>query len=219
MFSPKVRRRSGPIPSRTALRDVTLGWRGWRREKARICLVREVARSAACPYLFDVLAHGEVERSLPRQQQIAVADHRGHEVVEVVGDASGELPHRLHLLRLAQLLVPLPDGLLGLLALRDVPGEHAVVLGAVELDVVAPHLHWEHVSRLRAVGRLDLDDPFGSELLSNSRPIAPCDRLGSRSKTVILSSSSREYPCLSQVESLTNTMRPSGSSQKTESEA
>src|SRR6478752_4668912 len=40
-------------------------------------------------------------------QQVAVADHRRHQVVEVVRDAAGELADGLHLLRLAQLLLEL----------------------------------------------------------------------------------------------------------------
>jgi hypothetical protein len=38
-------------------------------------------------------------------QHFGVADHDGEQVVEVVGDAPRELAHRLHLLRLAQLLL------------------------------------------------------------------------------------------------------------------
>ena len=36
---------------------------------------------------------------------VAVAEHRRQEVVEVVGDAAGELADGLHLLRLAELLL------------------------------------------------------------------------------------------------------------------
>ena len=42
-------------------------------------------------------------RHMPAQQ-IEIADHRHQQVVEVVGDAAGELADRFHLLGLAQLL-------------------------------------------------------------------------------------------------------------------
>ena len=37
--------------------------------------------------------------------EVEGADDAGEQVVEIVGDAAGELAHRLHLLRLAQLLL------------------------------------------------------------------------------------------------------------------
>ena len=37
------------------------------------------------------------------QQQIAEADHGGQQVVEVVGNAAGQLSHGLHFLRLGKL--------------------------------------------------------------------------------------------------------------------
>ncbi len=40
----------------------------------------------------------------PGLQQIQAADDAGQKVVEVVGQAAGELAYRLHLLRLEQLL-------------------------------------------------------------------------------------------------------------------
>ena len=59
-----------------------------------------------------------------RLQQLQAAGDAGQQVVEVVREAAGELAHRLHLLRLAQLL-------LQLLALGDVAagGVDLVVLG------------------------------------------------------------------------------------------
>ena len=42
------------------------------------------------------------------QHNIQAADDRGEQVVEVVGDAAGQLAHRLHLLRLLQPLLLLP---------------------------------------------------------------------------------------------------------------
>ena len=52
--------------------------------------------------LHDV-GKGRVARPEPHQQEIAEADHRGQQVVEVVRHAAGELSDRLHLLRLGEL--------------------------------------------------------------------------------------------------------------------
>ena len=52
--------------------------------------------------LHDV-GEGRVARPEPHQQQIAEADHRRQQVVEIVRDAAGELSDRLHLLRLREL--------------------------------------------------------------------------------------------------------------------
>ncbi len=54
--------------------------------------------------LHDV-GEGLVAGAVPEQQQVTEADHRGQQVVEVVGDAAGEETHRLHLLRLRELLL------------------------------------------------------------------------------------------------------------------
>jgi hypothetical protein len=64
------------------------------------------------------------------QQQVAEADHRGQQVVEVVGDAAGELADRLHLLRLGELH-------LELLALGDVD-EVGDPAGALARRLLAP---------------------------------------------------------------------------------
>ena len=66
------------------------------------------ARGAAAPGL----------RQLEQQDAAAPEDH-GQHVVEVVGDAAGELADRFHLLRLAQLVVALPQCLVGLPALEE----------------------------------------------------------------------------------------------------
>ena len=41
-------------------------------------------------------------------QELQIADDDGEQIVEIVGDAAGELAHGLHLLRLAELLLHLP---------------------------------------------------------------------------------------------------------------
>ena len=56
----------------------------------------------------------------PVEGELAVAADRGQQVVEVVGDAAGELADGLHLLRLAQLALEAQRALLGLPARRDV---------------------------------------------------------------------------------------------------
>src|SRR2546425_412654 len=63
--------------------------------------------------LLDGAALGIAGRQLA-QQQLRVPENRRPEVVEVVRDSAGELPHRLHLLRLAELLLEMP-------LLRDIP--------------------------------------------------------------------------------------------------
>src|SRR3712207_7309112 len=54
------------------------------------------------------------------QDEVAVGEHAGEQVVEVVGDAAGELPDRLHLLRLPELLLAAPERLLRRAPRRDV---------------------------------------------------------------------------------------------------
>ena len=65
------------------------------------CAIRGLAN------LVDVVALGVV-RAEVLKQQIAVARDHGQEVVEVVGDASGQATDRFHLLRLAQLSLEPP---------------------------------------------------------------------------------------------------------------
>gem|GEM_PF-6396892 len=55
--------------------------------------------------------------------QVGGAANDGQQVVEVVGQASGELAQRLELLCLHQLFARLVEALLGLTALGDVPGD------------------------------------------------------------------------------------------------
>ena len=66
--------------------------------------------------LVDVVALGVV-RAKVFEQQIAVARDHGQEVVEIVGDPSGQATDRLHLLRLAQPLLGLPECFLASLTL------------------------------------------------------------------------------------------------------
>jgi hypothetical protein len=52
--------------------------------------------------LHDV-GEGRVAGLEAHQQQVAEADHRGQQIVEIVRDAAGQLADRLHLLRLGEL--------------------------------------------------------------------------------------------------------------------
>ncbi len=54
--------------------------------------------------LHDVL-EGRIGRPMVGEQQIGIADDRGQHVVEIVGDAAGELADRLHLLALREVLL------------------------------------------------------------------------------------------------------------------
>ena len=56
--------------------------------------------------LLDVVIIAVAGR-VPHQHQVAVADDRGQDVVEVVGDAAGELADHLHLRRLSDLALEL----------------------------------------------------------------------------------------------------------------
>ena len=133
--------------------------------------MRSLARDGRVADRLDVVAARVAGFELA-QQQIAVADHRGHQIVEVVRDAAGELADRLHLLRLAQLLLELvasadvfdqadPDAVLEVESDVHVRVERRAVLAHVALvdrERIAPRivelvLHGElAVVRVRDVG-------------------------------------------------------------------
>ena len=54
--------------------------------------------------LHDI-GEGIILRPVAGQQQVAETDDGGQQIVEIMGDAAGQLPHRLHLLRLDELLL------------------------------------------------------------------------------------------------------------------
>ena len=80
--------------------------------------VRSAARSRRLSDLLNVVAHRLAWLQV-REQQIAVAQDDGQQVVEVVGHAAGKPPDRLHLLRLTQLV-------LQSLAVREIEGDRDV---------------------------------------------------------------------------------------------
>ena len=87
--------------------------------------VRSRARSAAIPICARSLCSSGSSPGL-EQRQLAVADDRDEQVVEVVGDAARELADRLELLRLAQPV--LERSLLGHVGEDPVPLRLAVLL-------------------------------------------------------------------------------------------
>ncbi len=94
----------------------------WRRAKASIRLVSVAPRWAAWTALSssDRAMRRLRRQALAHQRQAAEDDHQ--QVVEIMGDAAGQLPDRLQLLRLEQGLAGLLQLLLRLQALGDVAG-------------------------------------------------------------------------------------------------
>src|SRR5690606_40933015 len=82
--------------------------------------------------------------------ELRVAQDHGEHVVEVVGDAPGELPHRFHLLGLAELFLEGP----ALVDVLDGAGDaHDLALG-IPLDRKSTRLNSSHVKISYAVFRL-----------------------------------------------------------------
>ena len=102
-------------------RSTTTGINCWRREKASNCRVSFSPRPAAARIASTACtSFGSVSRRL---QDLRVAGHDHQQIVEVVGDAAGELAERLHLLRLRELLARLLERELRLVLLGDVARE------------------------------------------------------------------------------------------------
>ncbi len=107
---------------------------------------QQLAHQAGRP--VGVLAHlddvGEtgITGAVALQQQIAKADHRGQQIVEIMGDAAGQLAHRLHFLRLGELRLEIAV-FRGIDEVNDQPGNLAVLEGRADEqlgDQVAPSL-------------------------------------------------------------------------------
>src|SRR5207244_12325160 len=88
---------------------------------------RELRASAPCVLdRFDVFAPGILGwRGV--QEELGATQDGCEEIVEVVGDAPGELPYCLHLLGLSELVLQLAAG-------GDVPREHQAGGAACEAD-------------------------------------------------------------------------------------
>ena len=120
--SSPIRRRSRlSMSATTALRSSTRGCSTCRRLNASSWRVSAAARADA--FLISSAWRRSRASSMPLDQELAVAEDHGQQVVEVVGDAAGEAADRLHLLRLAELL-------LELLLARKVAHDRDVTAGA-----------------------------------------------------------------------------------------
>ena len=65
-------------------------------------LRRQPARAlAGLPDLLEIGRHAPTSLAHLLERELAVAEDDGEQVVEIVGDAAGELADRLHFLRLA----------------------------------------------------------------------------------------------------------------------
>src|ERR1700722_13588929 len=106
--SPIVRRSKSQIPATSLLASRACGVNACWREKAKRRLVSAAARVTPCKAMSraDNLCRGVGGlqlRNLPADQ-IEPAQNESQEIVEVVGDAAGQLADGLHLLSLPQLL-------------------------------------------------------------------------------------------------------------------
>ena len=110
--------------------------------------------------LLDLHDVGEalLARPVAQQEQVAEADHRRQQVVEVVSDAAGKLAHRLHLLRLAELNFQVPLG-----GAVEAVQDHRLVAGRIA------NPRREH--RDNAIGR-----PFGHDVDRTVGQLARRDR-------------------------------------------
>jgi len=82
------------------------------------------------------LPMGRGLRSQRSQQELAVALNDRQHVVKIVRDPPGEPPDRFHLLRLAELLLALAQGLLRTLQRRD-----GLLKGGLLFALTANHIH------------------------------------------------------------------------------
>ena len=165
----------------TALSDTTCGDSTWRRLNASSCWVSPAARSAAAAIASACRAQRLVGRHLLEQPAGLPANHH-EQVVEVVRDAAREPADRLHLLRLAELLLELlvggqiveltADG--GeLTAVAEQPGgadEHVdrPAVAATERDLVLTHA---------AIARDAADEAAPAHVAAEDRHRAALDRL------------------------------------------
>ena len=145
----------------TELRKKTRGWEGLLAAEGQD-LLGEGRRPL--PRLADLLGAEADVRARPDRlhQHVGVAEDRGEDVVEIVGDAAGELAHGLDLLRLKM-------GFLQLAALPQIVDLHQDAEG---LPLPVPHQRSRHADRdeivlpMEAAG-VDLISPAaaGTELL------------------------------------------------------
>ena len=102
MVSPISRRSRFDSSASTSVMSSTRGCRVCWREKASSWRTRPAARLAFC--LMCMMSAKDWSPGRWRSsKQVREADHGGQQVVEVVGDAAGELADRLHFLGLGEL--------------------------------------------------------------------------------------------------------------------
>ena len=100
IWLPSVRDSTSPKASSRTLRSITSGLSGWRRPKASRWLVRVGGAVGGLDDRVEIAARFSSLRSAA--QQVGRAADHGHQIVEVVRDAAGQLAERLQLLRLEQ---------------------------------------------------------------------------------------------------------------------
>ena len=66
-------------------------------------LAHQIGRTIGILLNLHDIGKAGITRAMARQQQIAKADHRGQKVIEIMRHTTGQLPHRLHFLRLGKL--------------------------------------------------------------------------------------------------------------------
>ena len=123
MSSPSTRGSIRVNSTTSAFRSSTLGASTCLRLKASSWRVSTAARVAGLLDLLHLAARRR--RQVLAEEQLAVAEDDGEQVVEVVGHAAGQPSDRLHLLGLAELLL----GVVPLLHLRAELGVAALDLG------------------------------------------------------------------------------------------
>ena len=131
-MSSLISRRSSFSSCRTSvLMSTTCGCSICRRLNASSCRVSDAARSPA-DWISTRSCRSGSSVGHVVEHQVAVAENRRQQVVEVVRDAAGELADRLHLLRLAQLLFELAA--LGDVARVDDDGADRRIAEAIDAD-------------------------------------------------------------------------------------
>ena len=116
MCSPSVRSSSLVMPATRSLRSTCLRLQRLAARERQQAAIEIGAAQRRAQRLVDGFGRVGIPADL-LAQQVEIADDDGEQVVEVVRQAAGELPDRLHLLALAQLL-------LQQLAVRDVLDRH-----------------------------------------------------------------------------------------------
>ena len=93
---------------------------------------------AALEHGFQILPAGRLPRYI-QQCQFRITENRQQDIVEIMGDTTGQGAHGLHLLGLEKLFFQLSNLAFGQNALRDVPPHTAHIrLAAIVFDTRTP---------------------------------------------------------------------------------